>query len=86
MAKLEVVIVEDGSGYYLSDGENETEHSVDWGMPLEFNGTSYLADVDDSGDVVTLAKVIEMDEDDFDVVSESDDDDDDEGEPVAVPA
>lgn len=73
---LQVVITEDGTGYYLSQGDEETEHSVDWGMPLEFNGVSYLADCSENGQDVSLSKVIDMPEDSFEVVSEGDDDED----------
>lgn len=76
---LQVVITEDGSGYYLSDGETETEESVEWGQPLEFDGVSYLADCSENGEDVTLAKVIDMSEDSFEVVSEGEDDGDEEG-------
>lgn len=82
MPKLEVVITEDGTGYYLSDGNEECDESVEWGVPIEFKGEFYLADVDDSGDEVTLSKVVELDEGDYEVVSEGNGDD--EGEPVAV--
>ncbi len=85
---LQVVITEDGTGYFLSQGDEETEESVEWGTPLEFNGVSYLADVDESGDVVSLSKVVEMDDSAFEVISEGEDDDegpdDDGGEEVAA--
>jgi hypothetical protein len=77
---LQVVITEDGQGYYLSDGETETEESVDWGTPLDFNGVSYLADVDETGDVVTLAKIVELPDSAFEVVSEGDDSEDEDEE------
>lgn len=80
MAKLEVVITSDGEGWYLSDGENETEESVPWGDVLEFQGTLYRADVDESGDDVSLFKVSALPESAYEVVSEDDGDDDSEDE------
>lgn len=77
MAKLEVVITSDGEGWYLSDGENETDESVPWGDVLEFNGTLYRADVSENGDDVSLFKVIAVADSAFEVVSEDDSDDDD---------
>ena len=65
---LQVVITEDGTGYYLSQGDDETEESVEWGVPLEFNGVSYLADCSEDGEDVTLSKVVDMPEDSFEVV------------------
>lgn len=87
---LEVVITSDGEGWYLSDGENETEESVPWGDVLEFNGTLYRADVSEDGDDVSLFKVSAMPDSAYEVVSESDEDDDsedaDEAEGVASAA
>jgi len=77
---LQVVITEDGSGYYLSQGGDESDESTDWGTPIEFNGVSYLADVDETGDVVSLAKVVELPDDSFEVVSEGDADEESGGE------
>ena len=79
---LQVVITEDGEGYYLSQGDDETEESVEWGQPLEFNGVSYLADCSEDGEDVSLSKVIELSDDAFEVVSEGGDDDG--GEEVAA--
>jgi hypothetical protein len=75
---LEVVITEDGGGYYLSDGNDECDESAEWGVPIEFKGVSYLADVDESGEHVTLAKVIDIAEGSFEVVSEGDSDEETE--------
>ncbi len=87
MAQLQVVITSDGEGYYLSDGENETDESVSWGDVLEFQGTLYRADVDESGDDVSLFKVTALPESAYEAVSEDDDDEDDDpdgGEEVAA--
>lgn len=77
MAKLQVVITTNGEGWYLADESgNETEESVPWGDVLEFDGTLYRADVDESGDDVSLFKVIAMPESAYETVSEDDSEDD----------
>ena len=77
--KLEVVITEDRQGYYLSAGENETQDSAEWGMPIEFDGKRYLADVDDEGQVdLFLLTPLLMSHNDFEITEESSDGDEDE--------
>lgn len=81
MAKLEVVITSDGEGWYLSDGdENETEESAPWGDVLEFKGTLYRADVDESGNDVSLFKVTALSDNAYEVVSELEEDEESEEE------
>ena len=75
--KLEVVITEDRQGYYLSAGENETQDSAEWGMPIEFDGKRYLADVDDGGQV-NLFLLTPLMIHDFEITEESSDGDEDE--------
>lgn len=83
MAKLEVVIVEDGEAYYLSDGSGEeTGECVGWGEVLEFNGERYVADCDEDGDTITLAKLVDMPAGAYEAVSEDSDEEETESEEV----
>lgn len=78
MAKLTLIVTEDGEGYYLSDGTDESE-AADWVEPVEFQGTRYLGEVDDEGENVTLSKLTPVN---CEVEAELDGENEDEEEAV----
>lgn len=80
MAKLEVVITEDGLGYYLSQGDKETGEAVDWGDVIEFEGKRYIGEVSEDGEDVTLSEVVALPAGSYEAVAEGDDEDDDDDE------
>ena len=86
MADLKLVCTTDGEGYYVTDGDEESD-AADWNVITEFDGIRYIGETD--GDNATLSIVTALGTTQYEVVDEDDDDDDDggdEGEPVAVPA
>ncbi len=92
MAKIQVIISSDGESYSLGDEHDETAECVGWGEPLEFGDKLYLADVSDDGNDVTLYRLSEMSEAEFEAVSEDEDegeegeeetDEEEEREPIA---
>ena len=80
MAKMQLVMTADEEGYYLCDenGDNESD-AADWGLPVEYNGVSYVAASDD-GETVRLFRCSEVASDDFELVSEPEDEDEVEGD------
>jgi len=80
MAKLQIVITEDGEGYYIAneDGSEESD-ACDWGLPVEFNGQNYVACSED-GETVRLFKCSEVGAGDFEAVSEDPDSDEDDSD------
>lgn len=70
MAKLTIVATVDGEGYYVTDGETESD-SADWGVPVDFNEVRYFGETD--GDEATLSIITEMAEGSYDAEDEDDD-------------
>ena len=84
MADLQLVCTTDGEGYYVTDGENESD-SADWNVITEFDGVRYIGETD--GENATLSEVKALASDAYEVVDEDDADDaDDEAEGVASAA
>lgn len=72
---LTLVVTTDGEGYYLTDGENESE-SAEWSAPVEFDGKRYLGETD--GENTTLSIVTECAEGSYDEAEEADDEEGEE--------
>lgn len=82
MADLKLVVCEDGEGYFVQKGEEESD-SADWGVTVDFDGVRYLGETD--GEHATLSIVTAMAEGSYDAEEEDDesDSDDDEEETLA---
>lgn len=76
MADLKLVVCEDGQGYFLTDGEEESD-SADWGVPVEFKGVKYLGETD--GETAALSVVSAVDSAQWEEIDEADLDDDADG-------
>lgn len=87
MADLKLVVLETGDGYFLTDGDTESD-SADWCVPVEFNGKRYIAELAEDAETTTLstlAAVSEYEEiDEADIDAEDDGDGPDDGEEVAA--
>lgn len=75
---INVVITADGEGYYLSNATSETDEAVAWGEMIEFDGKLYVANVDESGENVTLYELKECAAGSYEAVAEEDGDEEEE--------
>lgn len=76
MADIKGIVTADGEGYFVTDGESESD-AADWGVPVDFNDARYLGETD--GDVATLSRVTVIPAAEW----EDEEDEDDEGEEIA---
>lgn len=83
MADLKLVCTEDGDGYFVQKGEEESD-SADWGVCVDFDGVRYLGETD--GTNATLSIVTAMADGSYDAEEESDDDEDSDDEAEEVGA
>lgn len=75
MADLKLVVTTDGEGYYISDGDEESD-AADWSVPVEFRGVRYLGETD--GETATLSIVTAVAMDEYETEEEGDDEDEEE--------
>lgn len=77
MADLKLIVTDDGEGYYLTDGNAESE-AADWSVAIEFEGIRYLGETD--GENATLSIVTALGANQYDCEEEGDDEEEDEEE------
>ena len=75
MADLQLVCTLDGEGYYVTDGETESD-SADWSVIVDFGDKRYIGETD--GDNATLSEVRALAVGSYEVTDEPGDDEDSE--------